>query len=110
ESVNTFTIIILGTSIPSNATLIFETELLNIEDGPPLVNLFKEIDSNEDSQLSREELVEYIAKQVPGADAAELEEDIEQKKLIDEIFVHEDKNKDGLISHEEFSGPKHDEL
>ena len=23
---------------------------------------------------------------------------------------HEDKDKDGLISHDEFSGPKHDEL
>ncbi|XP_076304564.1 uncharacterized protein LOC143222231 [Tachypleus tridentatus] len=99
-----------GTSIPPDATLIFETELLNIEDGPPPVNLFKEIDSNEDSQLSREELVEYITKQIPETDAAELEDDIEQKKLIDEIFEHEDKNKDGLISHEEFSGPKHDEL
>ena len=34
----------------------------------------------------------------------------DQDKLVEEIFAHEDKDKDGLISHEEFSGPKHDEL
>lgn len=33
-----------------------------------------------------------------------------QDKLIEEIFQHEDADKDGFISHEEFSGPKHDEL
>ena len=40
--------------------------------------------------------------------AAQMEED--QDKLVEEIFSHEDKDKDGYISHEEFSGPKHDEL
>lgn len=34
----------------------------------------------------------------------------EHDKLVEEIFQHEDKDKNGLISHEEFSGPKHDEL
>jgi FK506-binding protein 14 len=34
----------------------------------------------------------------------------EQDKLVEEIFGHEDKDRDGYISHEEFSGPKHDEL
>ena len=34
----------------------------------------------------------------------------DQDKLVEEIFSHEDKDKDGYISHEEFSGPKHDEL
>lgn len=31
-------------------------------------------------------------------------------KLVEEIFQHEDKDKNGYISHAEFSGPKHDEL
>lgn len=31
-------------------------------------------------------------------------------KLVEEIFLHEDKDKSGFISHSEFSGPKHDEL
>jgi len=34
----------------------------------------------------------------------------EQDKLVEEIFQHEDQDKNGYISHEEFSGPKHDEL
>lgn len=34
----------------------------------------------------------------------------EHDKLVEEIFQHEDKDKNGLISHDEFSGPKHDEL
>ena len=31
-------------------------------------------------------------------------------KLVEEIFQHEDQDKNGYISHAEFSGPKHDEL
>jgi len=31
-------------------------------------------------------------------------------KLVEEIFQHEDQDKNGFISHDEFSGPKHDEL
>ena len=43
-----------------------------------------------------------------GEEARKMLED--QDKLVEEIFAHEDKDKDGVISHEEFSGPKHDEL
>ena len=31
-------------------------------------------------------------------------------EIIENIFAHEDKDHDGVISHDEFSGPKHDEL
>ena len=34
----------------------------------------------------------------------------DHKNTVKMIFDHEDKNKDGVISHDEFSGPKHDEL
>lgn len=34
----------------------------------------------------------------------------EHTKVLSSIFEHEDKNGDGVISIEEFSGPKHDEL
>jgi len=40
----------------AGATLVFEVELLKIETAPPVVNVFKEIDSNSDTQLSREEV------------------------------------------------------
>lgn len=34
----------------------------------------------------------------------------EHKNIMQTIFDHEDKDKDGIISRDEFSGPKHDEL
>ena len=36
--------------------------------------------------------------------------DDQHSTIVNQIFEHEDKDKDGFISHEEFSGPKHDEL
>merc|ERR1711963_122643 len=106
-----------GDVIPGGATLHFDIELLGIEDGPPVVNVFKEIDSDGDLQVSRDELNGYLVKQVEvmkangGQDAENVDQLLEQQdKLIEEIFSHDDKDKDGYISHEEFSGPKHDEL
>merc|ERR1712153_92706 len=81
-----------GEIIPGGATLFFDIELLETEDGPAPVNVFKQIDIDADSALSREELSVYLKQ---------------QDKLVEEIFSHEDKDKDGYISHEEFSGPKH---
>jgi len=98
-----------GDVIPGGATLHFDVELISIGDAPPPVNVFKEIDEDEDSHLSREEVLGYLKKQIPeGADQQENMQD--PVKITEEIFQHEDKDRDGLISHEEFSGPKHDEL
>ncbi|VVC96127.1 unnamed protein product [Leptidea sinapis] len=121
----------------AHATLHFEVELINIGDSPPSTNVFKEIDDNQDNmlsreevsielaframdtdgdkELSREEVSEYLKKQMVPPDGAEMSDDVKQMleshdKLVEEIFQHEDKDKNGFISHEEFSGPKHDEL
>lgn len=106
-----------GDVIPGGATLYFDIELIDTEEGPEPVNVFKQIDLNDDNQLSREELSGYLKQQVEamkeaGGEQAEQasQMDADQDKLVEEIFSHEDKDKDGLISHEEFSGPKHDEL
>ena len=81
------------------------------------VNVFKQIDLDSDMALSRDEISSYLKQQVEtmanaggeqGEEARKMMED--QDKLVEEIFAHEDKDKDGLISHDEFSGPKHDEL
>lgn len=40
----------------SGATLLFDVELINISDSPPSTNVFKEIDTDHDNQLSREEV------------------------------------------------------
>jgi len=106
-----------GDVIPGGATLYFDIELLGIEDGAPVVNVFKEIDTDNDQQVSRDELNGYLVKQVEvmkangGQDAENVDQLLDQQdKLIEEIFSHDDKDKDGYISHDEFSGPKHDEL
>ena len=51
----------------------------------------------------------YIRDQEQGAGVDPLS-DTQHNEMVSDIFKHEDKDKDGLISHEEFSGPKHDEL
>ncbi|GLV45609.1 FK506-binding protein 14 [Carabus blaptoides fortunei] len=104
-----------GKVIPGGATLIFEVELINIGDAPPTTNVFKEIDADKDNMLSREEVSEYLKKQMVAADGENPSDDIKKMiedhdKLVEEIFQHEDKDKNGYISHDEFSGPKHDEL
>lgn len=99
-----------GDRIPPKATLLFEVELLGIEDGPTPVNVFSEIDSNSDNQLTREEVSDYLKKQMQAAQPNEFADYPEQDKLVEDIFQHEDRDKNGFISREEFSGPKHDEL
>jgi len=107
-----------GEVIPPGSTLVFETELLKIEQAPPVVNVFKEIDANADAQLSREEVSDYLKKQMETMKtegATEENEEVrkaleDHDKLVEEIFQHEDQDKNGFITHEEFSGPKHDEL
>jgi len=107
-----------GEVIPPGATLVFEVELLKIETSPPVVNVFKEIDHNDDAQLSREEVSEYLKKQMEsmktdgaGEENEEVRKALEDHdKLVEEIFQHEDQDKNGYITHDEFSGPKHDEL
>jgi len=106
-----------GDIIPGGATLFFDVELVSTEEGPTPVNVFKQIDIDSDMALSRDEISSYLKQQVEtmqnaggeqGEEARKMMED--QDKLVEEIFAHEDKDKDGLISHDEFSGPKHDEL
>jgi FK506-binding protein 14 len=96
-----------GDKIPGGAGLRFDVECVNIDDGEQPVNVFSEIDVNNDNQISREEVSSYLQKQLPEG---QLEGVPDQDQLVEEIFQHEDADKNGFISHEEFSGPKHDEL
>jgi len=89
--------------------------VLKIEDGPKPVNVFKEIDADNDNRLSRKEVGDFLKKQINhGKQQGDLgsADDPDQLQMVDEIFMHEDKDKDDFITHEEFSGPKydHDEL
>ncbi|KAF0290050.1 Peptidyl-prolyl cis-trans isomerase FKBP7 [Amphibalanus amphitrite] len=104
-----------GEVIPGGATLHFEVELLSINEAPPPQNVFKMVDADNDQMISREEIQAYLTQQLEQQKGempdGQMEEMLQnQDKLIEEIFQHEDADKDGFISHEEFSGPKHDEL
>lgn len=99
--------------IPAKSTLIFEIECLKIEDGPNPINVFKEIDADGDDKLSRHEVGEFLKKQLAQAYQPGGQNDMEDHgSMLEEVFKHEDKDNDGYITREEFSGPKydHDEL
>jgi len=105
-----------GNVIPPGATLVFDVELMGINEAPPPQNVFKQIDLDSDNQLSKEEVADYIKKHIPpqpeaGAEAGEGQQPPQDpQKITEEIFQHEDQDRDGYISYDEFSGPKHDEL
>eukprot|EP00105_Crassostrea_gigas_P004193 XP_011417332.1 PREDICTED: FK506-binding protein 2 isoform X1 [Crassostrea gigas] len=100
-----------GEKIPPKSTLIFEVELLDVQDGPKPENIFKKIDTDEDNKLSREEISAHLvdlSRQTYGFPVDNKSE--EHQKVVDGIFYWEDSDKDGIITHDEFTGPKHDEL
>ena len=85
-----------GGAIPGGATLNFDVEVVDISDkSPPEPNLFKDLDSDGDNLLSRGEVLEHFKQ-------------MGQDKLPEGLFESEDKNSDGSIDWEEFSGPKGD--
>ena len=94
--------------IPPKATLVFEVELMNIQDGSaapkkPRPNVFGMVDKDGDKKITPDEVREYLARKGKKSDE-------DPEKLLADVFEKEDKDKDGIISFEEFSGPKHEEL
>jgi len=91
-----------GGDIPGGATLNFDVEVVDIQDGPverPQPNIFAKIDGKgkdgkEDGVLTVEELTAFFKDQ--------------DRELPPGLMEHEDKDKDGKVSWEEFSGPKGD--
>ena len=90
-----------GRSIPKDATLRFTVELVSVGVKPPVKHpyftssddVFSEIDYDEDGLLDFSEFVEYIAKR-------------KLQGRPKDIFDVEDKNRDGIVTWEEFTGPK----
>ncbi|KAL4216923.1 Peptidyl-prolyl cis-trans isomerase fkbp14 [Mactra antiquata] len=99
-----------GDAIPPDSTLIFDVELVHTTDGPVPPNVFKQIDADNDETLTQEEVSKYLIQQALEHGQQQDENSEEHKTMIQTIFDHEDKDKDGVISKDEFSGPKHDEL
>lgn len=74
-------------------------ELVAIDASAPAPpNVFSELDTNGDKKISKEELTEWFKKQD--------EERANDADFIKDILKDEDKDDDGHISWDEFSGPK----
>ena len=52
---------------------------------------------------------QFLKKQATAEDI-EQEDPQTHEQMLDDIFQQEDQDKDGYISHEEFTAPKHEEL
>lgn len=95
----------------ANSNLIFVIDLLDLRRATPSyvpMDLFTSLDRDGDKTLSRDEISEYVKYQsriYRKKDATPPSHD-EHEKLVDEIMQKEDKNGDGVIQHNEFSGPK----
>jgi len=85
-----------GADIPGGATLNFDVEVVDIKDGPPPPpNYFAMIDLNGDGFLDKSEIEAYFQQM--------------GREVPDALWEQEDKDKDGKISWDEFSGPKGNE-
>jgi len=85
-----------GKDIPGGATLNFDVEVVDVSNkAPPGPNIFKEIDTDEDGKLTKEEVEAFFQ---------------EKKKTStpDGLWESEDKDGNGYISWEEFGGSKGD--
>jgi len=83
-----------GPDIPGGATLNFDVEVVEVSDeAPPGPNLFKEIDSDEDGKLTKDEVENFFQQKHGGG-------------IPDGLWENEDKDQDGFISWEEFGGTK----
>ena len=83
--------------LPGGVTLKYEVEIVDVqpksEPPPEPPNEFAKIDSNDDYKLSKKEVQDYFDKQNQPID-------------LERLFKDEDKNQDGYISWEEFTGSK----
>lgn len=83
-----------GGAIPGGATLNFDVEVVDIKEGPPKQpNLFEVIDVDESGDLTKEEIAAWWLENNGG-------------DLPADLWDTEDKNKDGVVDWDEFSGPK----
>ncbi|VDI02295.1 Hypothetical predicted protein [Mytilus galloprovincialis] len=75
------------------------------EEAIKLSNIHKDIDTDRNKKLTRQEVIIYlVANKIgykPDSDYF--------KDIVDGLFDEHDKNKDGLIAYDEFV-PRHDEL
>jgi FK506-binding protein 14 len=83
-----------GGDIPGGATLRFDVEVVDFGgDAPAEPNLFKQLDTSGDKRLSQDEVLAFFKQQG-------------KNELPAGLWESEDKDGDGFLSWDEFSGPK----
>merc|ERR1711973_972708 len=94
--------------IPPKSTLVFEIELVDTKAGSDAQDhphdhegdSFAAIDTNGDKQITSEEMAAYIKKFNEEGSEADKFDNIDT--IVGEIFQEDDKNKDGVISLDEY--------
>lgn len=94
--------------LTGNTTLTYDLELLDYRKPAPHHDMFSYMDKNGDDKLTRDEVSNYMRIQAEARFAPVHDERWQQEheKMVDSVFEQEDLDEDGIISHEEFSGPK----
>lgn len=86
-----------GKPLPLGADIKLEIELLRFADAPTKnTNFFKEMDLDNDDRVSKEEMERWFKERHPRKIGT----------TPNGLWDRQDKDKDGLISWEEFDGPK----
>lgn len=83
--------------VPPGATLNYDCEILSVRDEEPEdnSNVWAQLDTNKDNKLTHAEVLAYFKAQG-------------QDEVPEAVFQNEDKDQDGIITWEEFGGPKGD--
>ncbi|KAM6959008.1 peptidyl-prolyl cis-trans isomerase FKBP9 [Aplochiton taeniatus] len=111
--------------VPGSAVLVFDIELMDLEEGLPegymfiwnddvSADLFTEMDRDKDQLVGASEFSDYILRQV-NEGKGRLAPGFDPYRIIDNMFNNQDRNGDGKITEAEFKlkaeeVPDHDEL
>lgn len=111
--------------VPGSAVLVFEVEMVEVEEGLPdgymfvwnnnvTPDLFSEMDKNKDAQVDKTEFSDYILQQVEEG-KGRLAPGFDSQRIIESMYDNQDRNKDGKITEDEFKlkadeAAAHDEL
>lgn len=111
--------------VPGSAVLVFDVELVEVEEGLPegymfiwneevSPDLFSEMDKDKNGQVEASEFTDYIMRQVAEG-KGRLAPGFDPYRIIDNMFSNQDRNSDGKITEDEFrlkadEAATHDEL
>uniref|UniRef100_H3DHU8 peptidylprolyl isomerase n=1 Tax=Tetraodon nigroviridis TaxID=99883 RepID=H3DHU8_TETNG len=111
--------------VPGSAVLVFDVELINVEEGLPegymfiwnqdvSPDLFSEMDKDDNKLVEPSEFTDYIMRQVSEG-KGRLAPGFDPHRIIDNMFFNQDRNGDGKITEAEFKlkadeSAAHDEL